>query len=650
MTLFKQLFAGTSIAFLVVLAATEGIYVKNAHKFLQEQLVSHSQDAATSLGMVLPASMADGDLIRAEVTVNAMFDRGYYQSIRVLDTKGETLLLKTLAPAPAGVPQWFVKALPLEMPVAESLISKGWQQMGRVVVSSHPNFAYKQLWRTLVEATLGLAAMYLLALLALHKFLSRILRPLHDIETVARAISKRDFQQVRLMPRTRELRSVVNAINSMSAKLRAIIDDEVRQANRCRDESNKDLLTGLDNRRGFESHMQSLLDDNDLRSGVMYLLQIANFQQFNDSNGFQKGDAFLKALGDALISIRLGQHLLRARLNGPIFAVVAFNVSRESAMCLGEELSAALSAVIDAQIGQTGLLFGSGGAYFSDQKVTLSALLAQCDLAMLQSQTSGHSLNVLQDLAGDDDEESKGSQFWKKLILDALQGEHLVLLSQSVMGMKDSRQMQVEVVGRLKNSQGEMISAGQFIPMANRHGLTPMLDLAVLRKLIDIMQSKLSTSEQVAINLSIHSIHDRHMLGGLMAVLRDNPGVSRRLVFEFTEFCVVHDLDGIEQFVADIRKLGAEFAVDNFGLHHSAFEYLQKLKPAYVKLSPVYLHELQCNYENQFFVSSVVRITHSLEIKVIALGVEGAGVLALLQQLGVDGYQGYVSGALQELM
>lgn len=649
MTLFKQLFLGTSIAFLVVLAATEGIYVKNAHKYLQEQLVSHSQDAATSLGMVLPATMADGDLIRAEVTVNAMFDRGFYQSIRVVDTKGETLLLKTLPAAPAGVPQWFVKVLPLETPVAESLISKGWRQMGRVVVSSHPNFAYKQLWRTLLEATLGLAVLYLLALLALHSFLTRILRPLHDIETVAHAISERDFQQVKSLPRARELRSVVHAINSMSAKLRAIIDHEVRQANRFRDESTKDSLTGLDNRRGFEQHMQSLLDDSDLRSGVMYMLQIANFQQFNASNGFREGDVLLKALGDAFLSSRPEQHLLRARINGATFAVAAFNISRENAVLLGEELSAVLSAVIDARIGQVRLPFGCGGAYFSGNKATLNALLAQCDLAMLQSQASGQPLNVLHDLAGDDDEESKGSQFWKKLILDALQAERLVFLSQPVLGMKDFQQMQIEVVGRLKNSQGEMIPAGQFIPMANRHRLTPALDWAVLRKLIDSMKNNLVGNEEVAINLSIHSIHDQHMLDWLMAVLRADPALSKRLVFEFTEFGVVQDRDGIEKFVAGIRKLGAKFAVDNFGLHHSAFEYLQKLKPAYVKLSPAYISELKGNYENQFFISSVVKITHSLEIKVIALGVEDAGILTLLQQLGVDGYQGYVTGALQEL-
>lgn len=651
MTLFKQLFLGASIAFLVVLGATEGVYIKNAHKYQQEELASHSQDAATSLGMVLPPAMADGDLIRAEVTVNAMFDRGYYQSIRIVDTKGETLLLKTLPPAPADVPQWFVRVLPLEAPVAESLISKGWRQMGRVVVSSHPNFAYKQLWRTLVEATLGLAVLYLLALLALHSFLSRILRPLHDIESVAHAISERDFQQVEALPGARELRSVVNAINSMSAKLRAIIDHEVQQANRFRDESNKDVLTGLENRRGFEQHLQSLLDDDDLGSGVMYMLQIANFQRFNGTMGFREGDALLKALGETLLSTRSSQNLLRARINGATFAVAAFNISREEAARLGDELCAALAAVIDDRSGQLRLPFGCGGAYFIGKRVTLNALLAQCDLAMLQSQASGNPLSVLQDLAGnDDDEGSQGSQFWKRLILEALQADRLVLLSQSVMGVKDSQQMQVEVVGRLINSQGEMIPAGQFIPMANRHQLTPALDLAVLRKLIGTMKSNSVGSEEVAINLSIHSIHDQQLLDWLIPTLRNDQDLSRRLVFEFTEFGVVHNRDGVEKFVAEIRKLGAKFAVDHFGLHRSAFEYLQKLKPAYVKLSPAYIRELRENFENQFFISSVANITQSLEIKMIALGVEDAEILPLLQTLGVDGYQGYVTGSLQELV
>jgi EAL domain-containing protein (putative c-di-GMP-specific phosphodiesterase class I) len=110
----------------------------------------------------------------------------------------------------------------------------------------------------------------------------------------------------------------------------------------------------------------------------------------------------------------------------------------------------------------------------------------------------------------------------------------------------------------------------------------------------------------------------------------------------------VQDRAGIEHFVADVRKLGAQFAVDNFGLHHSAFEYLQRLKPLYVKLSPAYIRNLHDNLENQFFISSVVNITRSLDIRVFALGVEDTGVLPLLQELGVQGYQGYVNGELTE--
>lgn len=659
MTLIKQLFVGTSIAFLFVLGAVEGVYVLNAHKYLQEQLSSHAQDAATSLGMVLPVSLADNDMVRAEVTVNAIFDRGYYQSIRVVNTKGETLLLKTLPAAPAGVPEWFVNLLPMELPAAESFISKGWRQMGRVVVSSHPNFAYQQLWHTSLEAALVLAMLYLLSLAVLHGFLSRILRPLREIEDVAHAISERDFKLVKTVAGARELRSVVKAINSMSTKLQAIIEHEVRQANHFRDESSKDALTGLDNRRGFEQQIQSILEDAaNWDSGVMYLLQITNFQRFNASNGFREGDALLKTVASALSATWAERNLLRSRINGATFVVVMFNVSRDDAVRLGDELCSGLTNAIEVNHGKYSisfgcdgkyvLSFGCGGAYFFSQKVTLKALLAQCDLAMLQSQTSGKSVSVLMNLSDDEGEgeEKKGSQFWKKFIVDALQAERLALLVQPVMSANGERQLQVEVMGRLKNAEGELVSAKQFIPMANRHHLTPALDLAVFKRLFGRMASGMIADDEVAINLSIHSIHDSVLLAWLTAALRDNPAVSRRLVFEFTEFGVVQDGVGVEQFVAEIRKLGAEFAVDNFGLHHSAFEYLQRLKPRYVKLSPAYIRELRGNRKNQLFISSVVKITRSLEVRVIALGVEEVDMLPLLKELGVDGYQGYVTGEM----
>lgn len=648
MTLFKQLFWGTTIAFTVILGATEAICIFNAHKYLHEQLASHAQDAATSLGMVLPAAMAENDMVLAEVTVNALFDRGYYQSIRVLNTQGQTVVLKTLPPTPDEVPQWLVKVLPLEMPPAESLISKGWRQLGRVVVSSHPNFAYKQLWRTLLEVTLGLTLLYWLSLLVLYGFLTRILKPLRAIEHVANAISARDFQQISPIPSTRELHNVVNAINSMSSKLHNIIEHEVHQAMRFRDESTRDTLTGLKNRRGFEVYVESLLKvSKDLDSGAMFMLQIDDFRGFNMRHGFEQGDALLKNISVALQSVWHERDMMRSRVNGATFVLVAANLSHEEFMRLGEALTKSVGSVIDARQDDIPVNFGCGAVYFSGQAATLHSLLAQCDMAMLLSLSNGDRLCVLQNLTEDD--QNKGSQYWKHLILDAIASQRFTLLAQPVMNIRKQEQIQIEVVGRLKQENGELIPAEQFIPMASRHHLTPLFDLAILKRLFGRMASGVITEEQVAINISVYSIHDEELLHWLYDTMRANPDLSRRLVFEFTEFGLVQDLAGVEEFVTKIRQLGAKFAVDNFGLHHSAFEYLQHLKPSYLKLSPSYIHNLRGQQEHQFFISSVVNITRSLDIRVIALGVEDVETLELLSDLGVIGYQGYATGGMEEL-
>lgn len=147
----------------------------------------------------------------------------------------------------------------------------------------------------------------------------------------------------------------------------------------------------------------------------------------------------------------------------------------------------------------------------------------------------------------------------------------------------------------------------------------------------------------------MHSLEDAKLREWLFAALRADRGLAQRVVFELTEFGLVHDRAKVNHFVDEIRQLGAKFAVDNFGLHHSAFEYLQEMKPRYIKLSLGYIRDLQNNPKHQFFISSVVKITRPLEIRVIAVGVENAEMRELLLDLGVDGYQGYITGKMVEL-
>lgn len=649
MTLFKQLSIGVSLGFLFLLAGIELIYIGNAKTYLQNQLTSHSQDAATSLGMILPPQMESGDEIRIETTINAVFDRGFYQSIMVINGRGETVVLKQLSPTPPDVPEWFTRAVVLEAPVAESMITKGWRQMGRVVVSSHPNFAYQQLYKTTVGTSLWLLGLYIVCVILVRAFLHTILRPLEEIESVAKSISERDFKTVSSRPKTRELKSVVSAINSLSGKIRAIIEGEVAIANRFRHEANIDELTQLDNRRSFESKIKANLDARvDTPSGVLYLIQLANFKEFNADRGYRSGDALLKAIGAELESINPSEITIRSRINGATFAFAAFNLSRSDSEKLGVVIVEKISRLIERMVSGVDVGYGCGGAFYEKEVQSLGNLMAVADMAMLQSALNGLAQPVLLDCRAETDDEL-GSQNWKKMILDALGDNRIALLSQPAMSFDGHSQLQYEVVGRLIDEAGELVAAAKFVPMAIRHNLTAMVDQKLLEKVFQVLESDEQSNRQVAINLFIRTIDDKKFVDWMFASLVNKPNVANRIVFEFAEFGVVQNLAVLADFVGKARQLGADFAVDNFGLHHSAFEYLQTLRPAYIKLSAGFIVDLLNSRENQFFISSIVKITNPLEIKTIAMGVENDALLAKLKELGVDGYQGYATGELTRI-
>ena len=142
MTLFRQLILGVSLLFFVLLAGVEAIYLANARAQLQEQLGAQAQDAATTLALRLATLGNLDDLVLVE-TCSAPYSTAAISSdIRVLSAAGETLARKTLMPRPGDVPEWFMQAFPIRAPGAQSLVSSGWREIGRVVVVSHPHFAY----------------------------------------------------------------------------------------------------------------------------------------------------------------------------------------------------------------------------------------------------------------------------------------------------------------------------------------------------------------------------------------------------------------------------------------------------------------------------------------------------------------------------
>jgi len=644
MTLFRQLFFGASLLFLLVLAGVEAIYLSNARLYLQRQLESHSQDTATSLSLWLATLKPYGDRALMETAVNPLFDRGYYQSIRVVSISGETLVDKKLPPAQGGVPGWFAQLFPLHPPSAEALISADWQQLGRVLVSSHPNFAYLQLWHTGLE-TLGLLLIfYALALVALRAFLATILRPLQEIERAATAIGERDFRTIALAPKARELKRVVVAMNSLSAKIRRLIEDESARAAQLQRDAYRDPVTGLLNRRGLEHELESLLRaERDVFSAVFVLLELERFKEYNLRHGYQRADELLTQVAQTIAGEFAGQTVVFSRFGGARFAFAAINIDASGANAMAAAVCSGIEAAVAEQALTADVEFHCGAVHFDAGAPPLSDLLGAADLALTRSQQKGSNTFDLIALAALD-QRARGSLAWRRQIEEAIDTNKIVLYSQTVLGLPGRALMQSEVVTRIIDAEGNLVPAAQFVPMAARHRLMPRLDCRLLEMLIARIDAGASLAPVIAINISAQTVADAVSSRRLIELLQDRRDIAARLVFEMTEFGMIQSASLGMAFAGEVRRLGAQFAIDHFDLHRDSLRQLHTLLPHYIKLAPVYTNELTQNQDSRFIVSSLIRIAQPLEIGIIAQAVESESLILLLEQMGFAGYQGYANG------
>jgi len=644
MTLFRQLFLGASLLFLLVLAGVQAIYLSNARLYLQQQLESQSQAAATSLSLWLATVQPFEDRALIETVVNTSFDRGYYQSIRVVSVSGETLVEKRLAPAQGEVPAWFTRLFPLQPPAAESLISSGWRQRGRVLVSSHPNFAYLQLWHSGLQ-TLGLLLLvYALALAALRAFLAAILRPLTAIERAATAIGERDFSTIALAPKARELGRVVAAMNSLSTKIRRMIEDESARAEKLQREAYRDPVTRLYNRRGLEHELESLLRaERDVYSGVFMLLELERFKEYNLQRGYQRADELLALVAQTIAGVCADRTAVCSRFGGASFAVAAVNLDANAAGVLSAAISSAVEAAIAEQAPTEEVQFHCGAAHFDAGAPQLSELLAAADLALSRAQQKGPNAFDLVALI-ELDRRGRGSLAWRKQIEDAIDTGKLALYTQTVLNLPGRALMQSEVVTRILDDGSKPVPAAQFLPMAARHSLMPRLDCLALDMLIARIDAGARLAPVIAVNISAQTVADAVSRRLLIHTLQGRRDIAARLVFEMTEFGVIRAPALSLEFAAEVRRLGAQFAIDHFSLHGDSLRQLHTLLPHYIKLAPAYTNELAENQDSRFIVSSLIRIAQPLEIGIIAQAVESEALILLLEELGFAGYQGYASG------
>ncbi len=632
MSMYRQLWLAIIVSMLLALTGSLLASLLSARSYLQSQLSIKNVDNATALALSL--SQSNPDEVTADLVVAALFDRGHYERIRIVDPKGQVITERVAPDGDFDAPDWFVHLLPIHADPGQAQISNGWKQFGTVTLVSHSRFAYGALWKSAYEMVGALTLAGLVGGFLGSLVLRRLRGPLDAVIAQADAITQRRFVTID-EPEVPELRQLAIAMNATVGRLKSMFEDEAARLEAVRREANFDPLTGLTNRSHFMARLRQALDADDATDGSLILIRLADLAGINRRLGRQAADDVLRqtALAVQAFAAESGQRI-GARLNGADFAVLMPTEThvQEGAARL---LHALVNVVTPFAEGSAMASIGIGTFR---QGSDMGDLLASVDLALAGAEADG--ANVVREVqTKDSDDLPRTAEQWSLMIRKALDNGWVRLISFPVVDAKGALSHRECPLRLMFDEKGDWLPAGKFLPIAERLKLTASLDLAAVSLGLQELHSQPKLAG-LAINLSASSLEDPEFGAKLQALLAGQGATARRLWLEVAEGGALKHLDNFKRLCASLKAAGCRVGLEHFGHHFSQIGFLHDLGLDYLKVDSSFVRGIDSNAGNAAFLKGLCAIAHNIGLQVLAEGVATPVELQSLLAIGFDGATG----------
>jgi diguanylate cyclase (GGDEF)-like protein/PAS domain S-box-containing protein len=416
-------------------------------------------------------------------------------------------------------------------------------------------------------------------------------------------------------------------------------------------QSTHDALTGLANRRVFEERLGELLESarTDQLEHALCYIDLDQFKIVNDTCGHAAGDALLRQISD-LIHGTVRRSDLLARLGGDEFGLLMERCSVDRAEHATEIMLREIKNFRFMWSDKTFTLSASVGLVPIDHTATSATdLLSAADAACYTAKELGR--NRIHTYHHKDAElsERRGQMQWIPRLNAAREAGRLRLYAQTITALSTPQPdgLWIELLLRVLDEDDQIIPPGAFLPAAERYGLAPEIDRWVVQATIDWLKAHPEVSESIslcAINLSGHSLTDSRFLDFAVPLLEGNPSIARKLCFEITESAVAQSLAEARRLIYALRSLGCQFALDDFGTGFSSFAYLKSLPVNFLKIDGGFVRDMARDSVDQAMVRTINELGHAMGYQTIAEHVEDEATLALLRDLHIDHYQGFLNG------
>jgi diguanylate cyclase (GGDEF)-like protein len=442
---------------------------------------------------------------------------------------------------------------------------------------------------------------------------------------------------------------LLGAIAARLAKQRAItqpyLDEMKRAADSLSQLAYRDPLTGLSNRillyQQLQEHLR--LSKQTGQMVTMMYLNIDRFRTINDTLGFSMGDQVLQAIAERLRQY-FGEEPVLARLGADEFSIVLTNCqNRQDITQIAEALVAQLIQPYDLDGHSILIQPRIGIASYPEDGETTDHLLQHSEMAMRVSKRQDDCSFQFYDAEMDARMSERRSL--ESHLNHALDQDELQLYYQPQVNLITGRIIGVEVLLRWNHSHLGLILPDRFIPLAEENGSIISIGKWVLQTTCiqaQTWQHEKSVPIRVAVNLSARQFKQPNLIASVHQVLQETGLPPELLTLEITETSVMEDVDLTVNILQEFRNMGINISIDDFGTGYSSLNYLKRFPLDSLKIDQSFVQDISSDPNAAAIVKAIIAMAHSMQLKVIAEGVETHEQINLLRQSGCYSIQGYV--------
>ena len=640
MTLFKQIALVVTTVLFAVLVTVTTILFNDAAASIQNRLYEDAQNTAASLSLSL--GTAGGDVTTMQTMINATFDSGHFSSISLVDVDGKMLYKRTneseLSPK---IPEWFHNMVKISAPTASANVSAGWQPVGILNVQSDPNFAYAELYRVLKHLVLTLVTIFIAALLFVYILLRIVLRPLAQIQKQAEAITRNEFIIQERLPRTKELKDVVIAMNKMVTKVKNMFDKANEELQKLKENEYTDKVTGLKNRKYFINKLPEYLKvDAKARHGSHIMVALNGVVEANQKIGYKKVDELFEQIAKILTREAASfEESVVARMNGTEFSILLPECNVYEALDIAKRIQMETAKKTEEFELDKDEFYAAIGIHEYTYQESVSDFLTLSDLSLSKAKLETNHLHF------DNAEEIEDvitKEEWREIIKNALANDSFELVTYKVVDTRSDVVVH-ETITITLTTEDRVFTYGQFIAAAMQTGMVDDIYKRVLTLLFG-RYSTIFERKVCSLRLSNEFLQDAATFGFVQELLAHKAKQMRfKLIVEIPDRYVTQHEENAHLYKELFARYGIEMGVFEFIGEHDDYRYLQRFRPFYIKSQQEFFLTLDIHN-----MRALKMLADSIDIDLIAMGVMDKASLKKLQERDIYIVQGKVTELMVE--